>query len=153
MTRLKVVFSLLGLGVMSALSGPVFAKTCSVAIEGDDMMKFNKSSIALAADSTEIELTLKHSGKLPVAAMGHNWVLTTTADFQTVANAGMAAGAAAGYLPKNDARIIAHTKLVGGGETTTVKFQTSKLKTGGDYTFFCSFPGHWAQMKGKVTFG
>jgi azurin len=55
--------------------------------------------------------------------------------------------------PKNDARIIAHTKLIGGGETTTVSFPTAKLKKGGDYTFFCSFPGHWAQMKGKLTFG
>jgi azurin len=43
--------------------------------------------------------------------------------------------------------------VIGGGETTTVTFPTSKLKKGGDYTFFCSFPGHWSIMKGKLTFG
>ena len=27
---------------------------------------------------------------------------------------------------------------------------TSKFKKGGDYTFLCSFPGHYSIMKGKV---
>jgi azurin len=33
-----------------------------------------------------------------------------------------------------------------------VKFPTSALTKGGDYTFFCSFPGHAALMKGKLAF-
>lgn len=138
---------------MAAFGGVASAKTCEVAISGDDAMKFSTTSIAIAADCTEVQVTLKHVGKLPVAAMGHNWVLTETAAFQSVVNAGPAAGAAADYLPKGDSRIIAHTKLVGGGESASVKFPTSKLKKGGDYTFFCSFPGHWAQMRGKLKFG
>lgn len=129
------------------------AKTCDIAIEGNDAMKFNKTTIAVAAECSTVRLTLKHSGKLPVAAMGHNWVLTDSSAYQAVATAGTTAGAAAGYLPKNDSRVIANTKLIGGGETATVEFPTSKLKKGGDYTFFCSFPGHWTQMKGKLTFG
>lgn len=153
MTRTRIVYSVLALGALGAFSGIASAKTCSVSIEGDDTMKFNKNQIAVAADCTEVEVTLKHVGKLPAAAMGHNWVLTTTPDFQPVANAATAAGPAAGYLPKADARVLAHTKLIGGGETTTVRFATSKLKKGGDYTFFCSFPGHWTVMKGKLTFG
>jgi len=28
-----------------------------------------------------------------------------------------------------------------------------KFEKGGDYTFFCSFPGHWSVMKGKLIFG
>ncbi|WP_349258710.1 azurin [Steroidobacter sp.] len=141
---------MLALGAMSAAAS---AKTCNVEVEGTDAMKFNTSQIAIAADCTEVEVTLKHVGKLPVTAMGHNWVLTATPDFQPVASAGASAGPSAAYLPKDDNRVIAHTKLIGGGETTTVRFATSKLKKGGDYTFFCSFPGHWAVMKGKLTFG
>jgi azurin len=140
-------------GVLGAFSSLASAKTCAVNIEGNDQMQFSKPTIAIAADCTEVELTLKHSGKLPANAMGHNWVLTKTADFQPVANAGPSAGPANNYLPKGDARVIAATKLVGGGESTTVKFATSKLTKGGDYTFFCSFPGHWSLMKGKLTFG
>lgn len=49
--------------------------------------------------------------------------------------------------------MIAHTKVIGGGDSTTVSFATSKLSKGGDYTFFCSFPGHWAMMKGTLSFG
>ena len=153
MKRSIVLRSVLALAVLGASGTTAFAKTCNVSISGDDAMKFSTASIAIAADCTDVNLTLKHTGKLPVTAMGHNWVLTETAAFDAVAKAGMTAGAAAGYLPKNDARIIAHTKLIGGGETTTVSFPTAKLKKGGDYTFFCSFPGHWAQMKGKLTFG
>ena len=65
----------------------------------------------------------------------------------------MSAGLPNNYVPKDDKRIIAHTKVVGGGESTSITFPTSSLKKGGDYTFFCSFPGHWSVMKGKLTFG
>lgn len=148
------LFSILALaGALSAFSSFAAAKTCSVEIAGNDQMQYDKKSIEVAADCTEVELTLKHTGKLPVTTMGHNWVLTKTADFQPVATAGASAGTANNYVPKDDARVIAHTKLVGGGESTTIKFSTSKLQKGGDYTFFCSFHGHWSLMKGKLTFG
>lgn len=153
MIRSNTFSAVLLFAAMSLASSIVSAKTCDVTIEGNDAMKFNTDRIPIAADCTEVQLTLKHTGKLPVTAMGHNWVLTDTKDFQPLATAGTAAGAAAGYLPKGDARIIANTKLIGGGETATVRFPTSKLKKGGDYTFFCSFPGHWTQMKGKLTVG
>ena len=153
MIRTNVFSAVLVFAAMGLASGVASAKTCDVTVESNDAMKFNLSSIPIAADCTEVQLTLKHVGKLPVTAMGHNWVLAETKDFQAVATAGTAAGAAAGYLPKGDPRIIANTKLIGGGETATVRFPTSKLKKGGDYTFFCSFPGHWTVMKGKLSFG
>ncbi len=153
MAKSKLLSVLALAGALRAFSSFASAKTCSVEISGNDQMQFDKSSIAIAADCTEVELTLKHTGKLPVTAMGHNWVLTKTADFQPVATAGASAGPANSYVPKDDARAIAHTKLVGGGESTSIKFSTSKLQKGGDYTYFCSFPGHWSLMKGKFTFG
>jgi azurin len=130
-----------------------WAKTCAVTIDGNDQMKFDKSEIKVAGDCTEVSLTLKHSGKMAANVMGHNWVLTKTADYQAVSSAGMRASLADSYLPKADARVIAHTKVIGGGESTTVKFSTAKLAKGGDYTFFCSFPGHAAMMHGKFVFG
>jgi azurin len=129
------------------------AKTCSVAIEGNDQMQFNLKEITVAADCTDVEVTLKHVGKFPAAAMGHDWVLVKTPDIEAVANAGTTAGLPNNYLPKDDARVLASTKIVGGGESTSVKFSTAKLQKGGDYSFFCSFPGHWALMHGKFVFG
>ena len=139
--------------LLVAFAPAAFAKTCKVAIGSNDAMQFDTAEIKIAGDCTKVELTLKHTGKMPVTAMGHNWVLAKTADFRSLAIAGQRAPAADDYLPKDDARIIAHTKLVGGGESTTVTFATAKLQKGGDYTFFCSFPGHWNVMKGKLIFG
>jgi azurin len=64
--------------------------------------------------------------------------------------AGMKAGLAAGYVAKGDAKVIAATPVIGGGASTSTTFAGSKLKAGGDYTFFCSFPGHAGLMKGKL---
>ena len=54
------------------------------------------------------------------------------------------------YVKPDDERVIAHTKMLGGGESDTVTFKTEALEVGGDYDFFCSYPGHAAVMKGKV---
>ena len=71
----------------------------------------------------------------------------------TVANAGMSAGLANNYLTVNDAHVIASTKIIGGGQSTSVTFSTAKLTKGGDYTFMCTFPGHYVIMKGTFKFG
>ncbi|KLD72074.1 azurin [Xanthomonas pisi] len=149
---MKLFSTIAVLGVM-AMAPSAWARTCTVTITGNDQMKFDQSAITIAPDCTEVDVTLKHAGKMAATVMGHNWVLTKSADFQAVANAGMRSTIADSYLPKADARVIAHTKVVGGGESTTVSFATSKLAKGGAYTFFCSFPGHWAMMKGTLSFG
>ena len=128
-------------------------KVCKLQISGNDAMQYDKKELDVAADCTQVELTLTHAGKLPAAAMGHNWVLVKTADVTTVANAGMSAGLANNYLTPNDTRVIASTKIVGGGETATVTFPASKLTKGGDYTYMCTFPGHYVIMKGTFKFG
>ena len=73
--------------------------------------------------------------------------------FKAVAKAGGKTTAADNYVPKDDARVLAHTKLIGGGESDTITIPMDKFEKGGDYTFFCSFPGHWSVMKGKLIFG
>ena len=40
--------------------------------------------------------------------------------------------------------------MIGGGQQVSIKFDTAKLNVGGDYTFFCSFPGHFVLMNGKL---
>ena len=139
--------------LLFACSGAFAAdKLCTVDIAGTDQMQFDKKEIAIAADCTEVQINLKHTGKLPAQAMGHNWVLTKTADVAPVASDGLGAGFANDHLKKGDTRVIAFTKLIGGGQTTSVKFPTSKLKKGEAYTFFCSFPGHSSIMKGVLKY-
>lgn len=124
---------------------------CATEIEGNDAIQYNVGSIAVPASCSEFTITLRHVGQLPVAAMGHNVVISRTDDMQAVAADGLAAGADANYVKAGDARIVANTKMVGGGESTSVTFNTSKLKDGGPYSFFCSFPGHIVTMKGTIS--
>lgn len=123
---------------------------CSVNIAGDDAMKYDTAQITIPKTCTDFTVNLTHTGKLPVGAMGHNLVISKTADMDAVAKDGGAAGAAAGYLKAGDARVVAATSMIGGGETTSVTFPVSKLGDGNGYSFFCSFPGHLALMKGSV---
>ena len=57
-----------------------------------------------------------------------------------------------GKLPANimDARVLAVSEVIGGGESTSVTFSTTGLSTGSAYTFFCSFPGHSYSMRGTL---
>ena len=70
---------------------------------------------------------------------------------QSIITDGNAAGPSNHYIKPNDSRVIGVTDIIGGGKTTEVTFKTSGLTAGTDYTFFCSFPGHYAMMKGTFT--
>lgn len=141
---------LLALATLALVSAPVFAADCAVEIEGNDAMQFNKPAIEVSKSCKEFTVTLKHAGKMPKQAMGHNWVLTKTADVQAVANDGIAAGLPQNYVKAGDARVVAHTKVVGGGESDSVSFSPAKLGAADSYSYFCSFPGHSSLMKGTL---
>ncbi|PBJ12329.1 azurin [Flavobacterium sp. ACN6] len=116
-------------------------------IEGNDQMQFNTNELHAVAGKP-ITLTLKHVGQIPKEAMGHNLVIlkegTDEAAFALKANEAKAAD----YIPESEkASIIAHTKLLGGGEEDTIEFTVDKK---GTYKFICSFPGHVAMMKGVL---
>jgi azurin len=126
-----------------------WSQECALTIEGNDQIQFNQKELRISKTCKEVTLTLKHTGQLAGNVMGHNWVLTTTANYQAVATAGQSAGPP-NYTPAGDARILAATTVVGGGQQTSVTIDTSKLTAGGDYTYFCSFPGHFVLMNGKL---
>jgi len=139
--------------LLSATSLPVLAAQCEATVESNDAMQYNVKEIVVDKSCKEFTVNLKHVGKMPKVAMGHNWVLTKEADKQGVATDGMGAGLAQDYVKAGDTRVIAHTKVIGGGESDTVKLDVSKLAAGENYAFFCSFPGHWAIMKGTLKVG
>ena len=138
------------LSILVAMAGPVLAAECAVQIDGNDAMQFNKTSIDVPQSCKDFTVNLTHSGKLPKAAMGHDWVLTKTADMKAVDTDGLAAGLANNYVKPGDTRVIAHTKIIGAGETASVTFPVSKLSPSESYTFFCSFPGHSSVMHGTL---
>jgi len=152
---MKALIRSLALCSVLAVAGNAFGadKVCKVDITGTDAMQFDKKEISVAGDCTSIEVTLHHSGKLPAQAMGHNFVLAKTGDVAGIASDGIGAGFANDHIKPGDARVIAHTKIVGGGQSDTITFATSALKKGEAYSYFCTFPGHSSMMKGVLKFG
>ena len=137
--------------LLTLASASVFAADCSVTVESTDQMSYTTKEFTVDKSCKEFTVKLTHSGNLPKNVMGHNLVISKTADMQAIATEGMTQGIEKGYLKEDNANIIAHTAMIGAPEKETeVKFDTSKLEAGGDYSFFCTFPGHISMMKGKV---
>ena len=122
-------------------------KEIAIIINSDDFsMKFDKKEI-IAFIGQKITLTLNHTGKLDKLVMGHNFVLlkkgVNTNEFGIKASSEKENE----YIPDGGNQVIAHTKLIGGGETDTITFDAPEK---GTYEFICSFPGHYMSMKGKL---
>ena len=114
-------------------------------------MKYDPKEITVPSSCKQFSITLKHNVKMPAAAMGHNVVIAKTADKDGVLADGAAAKIENNFVKPNDERVVAHTKLIGGGQEDTLTFDVSKLAAGEAYEYFCSFPGHYAMMNGKLT--
>ncbi|MBK5397932.1 MULTISPECIES: azurin [Pseudomonas] len=141
---------LVAVSLLTLASSQLMAAECKVTVDSTDQMSFDTKEISIDKSCKTFTVELKHSGNLPKNVMGHNWVLSKTADMQPIATDGLSAGIEKNYLKEGDARIIAHTKIIGAGETDSVTFDISKLAAGESYGFFCSFPGHISMMKGTV---
>lgn len=141
---------LAALGALSLSLNTALAQNCEVTINSNDQMRYDTDRVEVPKSCSEFTVNLTHSGQLPKNVMGHNWVLTKSEDMQGVVSDGVAAGLDNDYLKPNDERVIAATPMIGGGEQTSVTFSVSALQEGQDYTFFCSFPGHSALMKGSL---
>lgn len=123
---------------------------CVISVSAGDGMAYNTRSIDVPLSCEQVTVNFEHTGRLPKGGMGHNWVMTKNSDVNAVVQAGTAAGIANDFLPEDDSLIIAATPLLGGGEKASVTFETSQLSADNTYTFFCSFPGHSAMMRGTV---
>ena len=123
----------------------------TVTITGNDTMQFDVKAFEVKAGS-KVKLVLKNVGKVPKIAMGHNLVLlrkgVTAFEFGPKA---LGAGAnTVNPLPdaiKGD--VLVHTKLLGPDETDEIVFTAPEEE--GDYEYLCTFPGHFALMRGKMT--
>lgn len=142
--------SLLAVALLSAgVLGTAHAAPCAVSLEGNDAMKFNLSRIDVPKSCASFTIHLKHTGQLARNVMGHNVVIAKPADVAAIDADGIRAGLTADYIKAGDTRVIAHSKVIGGGQSTSVSFPVAKLGTGAN-TFFCSFPGHSGLMRGTV---
>lgn len=111
---------------------------------GDNML-YDKSLLR-AESGQEITLKLTHEGELAKASMGHNWVLLKEGTDVTSFIMKALKAQENDYIPESD-KIIAHTEMIGGGESTEVTFTAPAP---GSYAYICTFPGHYTMMKGVL---
>ncbi|MBO9584476.1 MAG: azurin [Flavobacterium sp.] len=127
---------------------PVNDSITSVVLLSDDNMRYDQSEIKVQAGKL-VKLTLKHIGKMPKTAMGHNFVLLKKGIDPADFGAEVAQGQGPEYKLSKEASLktIASTKMIGGGESVTIEFMAPEK---GQYNYLCSFPGHYSQMKGVL---
>ncbi len=118
------------------------AATLEISAKGEELL-YDKDKLSAPAGS-KITLTFKN----PSTMLQHNWVLVKPGTEDQVANDGLAAGEANGYLKANDPNVLAATKLVKSGESDTITFDAPAK---GSYPYICTFPGHHVLMKGTLT--
>jgi azurin len=117
----------------------------NIVLTGNDMMQYSTKEIKVKAGQ-KVRLTLRHIGKLDVNIMGHNFVLLKK-DVDLVAFAAAAATQKENkYIPQGTEDVIAHTDIIGGGQVTTIEFDAPEV---GTYEYLCSFPAHYAMMRGQ----
>ena len=131
------------------------ANQCAFDLLGTDTRDYKDSEgnlvkqIIIPSSCTYFTINLRNVTKMHKTAMGHNVVIAKAKDVKAIALDGAIAGVGKDYLKPGDTRIVAASKMVGGGEHTSVRFAVSKVKEGG-YDFFCSFLGHERKMRGKL---
>ncbi len=134
-----------------ALSIPTLAQPAgrTVEIEASDNMRFTPDRIE-ARPGERLHVVLKDVGTMPKTAMAHDFVLLRKgADPRAFTEKSVGARDTDYIDPSLKNEVIASTKLVGPGETAEVTFRAPEKP--GDYTFLCSFPGHFVVgMKGTL---
>lgn len=120
-------------------------------VEANDQMQYNLRQIEVKAGQ-KVKITLKNVGTIVKVAMGHNLVVlrkgVSLADF-TPKVMPPAATIDNDYLPDAARKdVIAHTKLLGPGESDSVEFTAPGLP--GELIYLCTFVGHAATMNGKI---
>ena len=130
-----------------AACGSKTLETKKVSLTANDTMQFSSKEFTAKVGQT-LEIEFKNVGKMPVEAMGHNLVILA------IGADPMAFGVAAtpakdtGHIPPGmKDSVLAHTKVLGPGESETLTFTPTKS---GQYPFLCSFPGHFAAMRGLI---
>ncbi len=145
-----LVTALVLVSVLATSSPSAAQQVRVIQIEVGDNMKFAPAAIT-AAPGESIKVVLKGVGKMPKAAMGHNFVLLKKGVDPKKLVEVCASAADTNYIATSvTPQLLSYTRLIGPGETADAPFTAPAVR--GDYVFVCTFPGHFALgMRGVLT--
>jgi azurin len=158
----KTVVQLLALFALGCGALLYFLAGCSpaptgppkeVTVQADDKMRYDFTAFEVSPGQ-KVSVTFKNIGTTPKFSMGHNFVVLdrtiTAANIQSAFLDKASTEAAHDYVPAGAKEVLAHSKLLGPGETEVVTFNAPYIP--GEYLYVCSFPGHYSQgTKGVMT--
>jgi azurin len=158
----KTVIQLLALVAFGCGAVMWFVTGCShapeappkeVTIQADDKMRYDLTAFD-ASPGQKISVTIKNVGTTPKYSMGHNFVLLdrtiNPGNVQSAFLDKASTEASHDYVPPGAKEVLAHSKLLGPGESEVVTFNAPYIP--GEYLYLCSFPGHYSQgTKGFMT--
>lgn len=143
----KLLLTILALA--ATVTGATAEDAVTLKLTGNDQMQYDVKELTVTAGQ-KVTIEFKHIGKLPKAAMGHN-VVILKAGTEVPAFAMKCVAAKDNDYIAQDAEskklIIAHSKMIGGGESTSFTFTAPAA---GEYSYLCTFPGHFVVMQGKL---
>jgi azurin len=124
-----------------------------VTVQADDKMRYDFTAFEVSPGQ-KVSVTFKNAGTTPKFSMGHNFVLLdriiNTGNIQSAFLDKASTEASHDYVPPGAKEVLAHSKLLGPGESEVVTFNAPYIP--GEYLYVCSFPGHYSQgTKGVMT--
>lgn len=136
--------------ILAAAAAHATAQDAKIELTGNDQMQYNIKAFEVT-EGQKVVLSFKHIGQQPALVMGHNVVILRSGTAVPAFATKCAPAKHTGYIPQDGEskmEIVAHTKMLGGGESDEITFTAPAA---GDYPFICSFPGHFAIMQGVMT--
>ncbi len=124
------------------LMGCAAPKSITITIQPDGNKMAYLTKEFRVSSGQEVTLVMNNTATSP--AMKHNILILS--DSKKVQEVGQLSMKEADYIPDHPA-IIASTPMANPGEQTQVTF-TAPSK--GEYTYICTFPGHYFMMQGTM---
>jgi azurin len=121
-----------------------------IRISANDAMRYDITSFVVKPGE-QITVIFFNAGRMPKAAMGHNWVLLKAGtNLREFAGEGAMYGDTDFINPETRDLVLAATAMLGPREISKVTFIAPEEP--GNYPYVCTFPGHLAAgMKGTMT--
>ena len=140
---------ILGLALLLSLFSVSAHGQREIKIEGHDNLRFTVETIK-ASPGEKLKITLTCVTNMKKDLMAHNWVLLKQGtDALNFVTKGLQYEDNDFIDPSLKDKIIAHTDMLGGGETDSIILTVPEKK--GSYEYICTFRAHYqAGMKGHL---
>lgn len=115
--------------------------SCDITISADDKMQYSLNEIKIPLTCEKFFVYFKNDSKY----LKHNFLISLEEDIKLLAE-----DIDKNYMPNNKKKVLFGTELINPNSQITLVIDSSKFIKDKTYIFWCSFPGHYLKMRGKI---